>query len=289
MAEQELSRYKAERPDDARVQRVQVLSTRQVSPGFVRVTLGDCPDAPLDFVPRDYDQWFRLFFAAEGQDLRLPWGGAEGWYSRWLGMEERSRPTIRNYTVRGSRRTEDGWAIDVDFVVHQGPDGAVEGVAARWALGARPGDELGLLDQGLLFCPADAVGASRTHLLADETGLPGIEGIAASLPAEVRASVLVEIAHDDDRRALPSAADLTVQWVRREHGAAPGSSVRARVAVLDVAPTDYVYAVGEGSFALAARARAQHCGVPRDRVDFCAYWRPVRRAAKAHSASGRRA
>lgn len=279
-ATQELSRTRGIKPTDARVQRARVLSSERVSPGFVRVRIGDA-DTPLHFEARGYDQWLRLFLPAPGADLHLPWGGSEGWYSRWLAMEEATRPTIRNYTVREARRAGAGWELDIDFVVHAGPDGSVEGIAATWALGARPGDEVGFLDQGALLHAGDACAASHTYLLSDETGLPGVEGIAAALPPGSCATVLVEVAHDEDRRPLPSDADLDVTWVLRPDGVEPGAAVRAHLEDLELTPDSYVYAVGEGSFALAARARALTCGVPKDAIDFCAYWRPERRARTA--------
>lgn len=276
---EELSRTRGTKPTDAQVQRAQVLGTARVSPGFVRVTIGGVDGTPLDFTPCGHDQWLRLFLPADGAGLHLPWGASAGWYSRWLAMDERLRPTIRNYTVRAARHTADGWVLDLDFVVHAGADGSVEGVAARWALVARPGDLVGILDQGALLHADDAARCGHTYLLCDETGLPGLEGIAASLPEGVRASAVVEIACEQDRRPLPSRADLDVTWVRRPDGAAPGSAVRAVVEGLDLQADAYVYAVGEGSFALAARGHALGCGVPKDAIDFCAYWRPERRAA----------
>lgn len=280
---QELSRTRGTKPMDATVQRARVLGVQRVSPGFVRVRIGSV-DGRLDFTPCGYDQWLRLFLPGAGQGLHLPWGGAEGWYSRWLAMDEATRPTIRNYTVREARAVGDAdWEIDVDFVIHRGADGAVEGVAAGWALSARPGDELGFLDQGALLHAGDACASRHTYLFSDETGLPGVEGIAAHLPDGVRATAVVEVTHEQDRRAFPSEADLDVVWVVRSDGTEPGSAIRAHVESLDLAPDSYVYAVGEASFALAARGRALACGVPKDAIDFCAYWRPERRAARAAS------
>jgi NADPH-dependent ferric siderophore reductase len=276
--QEELSRTQPIRPGDAVVEELRVLRTERPSPGFVRVVLTGA-DAGFGerFTPRGHDQWFRLFLPTAAGELALPRGGAEGWYSRWLAIAEDSRPVVRNYTLRATRLTAEGWELDVDFVVHQGADGSVDGVAAGWALAARPGDRAGFLDQGVIFRPATS---GRIVILADETGLPGVEGIARSLAPTASAAVLLEVPHGEDMRDLPTAAEADIRWIVREGPAGRGSS--ALDPHLDdalFAGADYVYAVGEASFALRVRQRAEAAGVPRDRVDFCAYWRPVRRAA----------
>ena len=39
---------------------------------------------------------------------------------------------------------------------------------------------------------------------------------------------------------------------------------------------DYLYVVGGASFMLTIRGPAIAAGVPKDKIDFCAYRRPVR-------------
>ncbi|MCK1798072.1 siderophore-interacting protein [Streptomyces sp. XM4193] len=269
------------RPRDAVVTRLRVVRTARVSPGFVRVTLlADDPAFTASFRSLGHDQWFRLFFDhAKNGPLLLPDGGAEGWHSRLLAMPEDRRCTVRNYTVRDARRLTgrltDRWEFDVDFVVHTGPDGEVEGAAANWALGLLPGDEAGLLDQGLLFTPPTT--PVPMTIVAEETGLPGVEGIARSLPAGVRATLLLEVPHPDDRRELHSAADLDVHWLPRADPAdAPGQAALAALATRPPAPESYVYAAGEAGFVREAKQLAQHAGVPADRIDARAYWRLTR-------------
>lgn len=272
---QVLQRTKAVKPAGARSTLARVVRTQRVSPSFVRVVLTGVDDTlARTFEPMGYDQWLRLFLAAPGRDTPvLPEGGPEGWYSRWTGIDPRVRGSVRNYTVRAARPLPGGgWELDVDFVVHGGPGtGEAAGVAAAWALAARPGDVVGILDQGTIYATAPVRGTAV--VVVDESGLPAAEGIARSLPVDERALFLVEVPDARDRRPLPSFGSTRERWVVREPGAEPGSGALALLREERLEPQDYVYAVGEAAFALAARSWAQDAGLPKVQVDFCAYWR----------------
>jgi NADPH-dependent ferric siderophore reductase len=281
---QALASDKAVRPTDVCVQALTVLRTERLSSSFVRVTIGS-DDPGFDFSYVGYDQWLRLFLPVDdAAPLSLPLGDCEGWYSRLLKMPDSSRPLVRNYTVRDARQTATGWEIDLDFVVHRSAaTGLVEGVGANWALNVQPGSPLGMLDQGRIFAPEDATG--KVVIVSDESGLPGVEGILRSLAPNVTAVVVLEVPHGDDVRALASDATVAVEWVVRadspEHAhALAGKAALERLETLDLDPNGYVYAVGEASFVLAARKRAQHAGLPKGAIDFCAYWRPERRSLR---------
>jgi NADPH-dependent ferric siderophore reductase len=163
----------------------------------MRVTLGGGDIAR--FRPMGYDQWFRLF---------LPVGGEEGLeripakanrmlgYLRFLRIPEGQRPAMRSYTVRAYREDgEHGAEIDVDFVVHAAADGSL-GPAPQWAVGARPGEDVAILDEGLAFNPER--GTDRVVLVADETGLPAVSGVCASLPDDAEGLAIVEAPTADD-------------------------------------------------------------------------------------------
>lgn len=285
-------RVQAERPRDAVVTRLTVARSVRLSSGFVRVTLtATDPAFDASFRWLGYDQWFRLFFTPPGNGpLLLPEGGAEGWHSRLLALPEDRRCTVRNYTFRDARRDAAGhWELDVDFVVHTDSDGAVDGAAARWAWAARPGDEAGLLDQGVLFTPphSPAPHSSATMtIVAEETGLPGVEGIARSLPEGTSATLLLEIPYADDRRPLASRADLDVRWLpRTDPAAAPGQAALAALADHVLSPDGYVYAAGETGFVQEVRQYARRAGVPADRIDARAYWRLSRPSVRSGSGS----
>jgi len=280
-----LTRTRPRKPESARVAVMHVVATSRVSSGFVRVTLRTDVDEPDAFEPMGYDQWFRLFLPTPSGRLELPHGDAEGWYTRWLALDESSRCLVRNYTVRAARPLERGWEIDVDFVVHLSAAGTVDGVAAAWALAARPGDTVGMLDQGVIFAAPESAN-DRILVLADETGLPGVESIARSIAPGTAVTAVLEVPHADDRRGLATDAELDVHWVVRDDdsllpGRAALSALDAVIAAAGDALVEraaYCYVVGEASFVLEARTRLRAAGVPKDAIDFCAYWRPERRA-----------
>ncbi|MBM9467630.1 siderophore-interacting protein [Nakamurella leprariae] len=269
-------RARPERPADATVTRLRVTGTARLSRSFVRITLlGEDPAWVAAFTPAGLDQWFRLFFhPTAARPLVLPEGTAEGWYSRLGAMPDDVRPIVRNYTIRAARRAATGWELDVDFVVHPSPDGAAEGPAVSWALAARPGDEVGFLDQGVLFAPPAAPRPSSITIVSDETGLPGVESITRTLPAGTPVTLVLEVPHDDDRRELPSEDELDVRWVVRGGAAdAPGQAALAALADVRWDPAGYVYAAGETSFVRDVQAVAEAGGVPKREIDACAFWR----------------
>lgn len=271
---EELSRGRAVRPTGAETTLLRVVRVRSVSPTFVRVTFVGVDDTlKRTFAPMGYDQWFRLFLPDRPDEVpQLPGGGVDGWYARWLAMDETDRAVVRNYTVRATTPTVDGWEIDVDFVVHHDPaTGHVDGVAGRWASQARPGMLVGFLDQGTMFSTDQPEG--QVVVVADETGIPAAEGISRSLAADQPAAFVLEIPAADDRRELPSTAAVQTRWAVRHDGARTGSAALAELAGIQLGPSTHVFAVGEASFALQVRDRAQRAGVPKSSVDFCAYWR----------------
>lgn len=259
------------KPLRARVGTVSVQQNRRLSSGFRRITvINDDPAFTEDFRYLGFDQWLRLFLPNRNQILEPPYGDIDGWYSRWLGGEESRRSVIRNYTIRDARAVGDRWQLDIDFVLHTGAGGGVEGVAAQWAEAARPGDRIGVLDQGRIFDVDEHDG--QIVVVADESGLPGVEGIARSLNGR-SATYFLEVPHGDDRRQL--AAD-DVRWYVRDAGRMPGVELLSRVRDFGFDRDTYAYVVGEASLMLTVRKLARAAGVPKGKIDFCAYWRPVR-------------
>lgn len=255
---------------------LEVLATRRVSPSFTRITVGG---AEIDrFTPRGYDQWFRLFLPPEGSDeVRLPDRDGYLGYAQLLRTPKAVRPTMRNYTVREYRPATDerGAELDIDFVLHENPEtGGLEGVAASWADTCKVGDRVGILDEGYGFDAPDT--AAWFLLVADETGVPAVAGICASLPADARGVAIVEVPHADDVQRFPTPADVVVHWIVREHDERPGAAAYSAVAGLEL-PGDVVthaYAVGESGLATGIRRLlVNERGWAKTDVSFCGYWR----------------
>jgi len=300
------------KPADPRVHRLEVLRSERVSPSFQRVTV--VGDDLHEFGGMGFDQWFRLFLPVPGSDsLRLPRATTSLWYAQYLAIPEAERPHCANYTVREFRQAGPAGAgaasraeLDIDFVLHRGESGELEGGAAIWACAARPGDALGLLDQGVLFNAPDD--ATEIHLVADETGLPGTEGIVRSLHRASVGSVIQEVPTRADVRPLDAPDGVEVTWVVRDEldaralgalgsgsrplggdddvdgrgaggaegagGVAPGEGALAALLARSAAdPGAYAYVVGESALATSGRRHLHAAGLPKNRITFSGYWK----------------
>lgn len=264
------------KPDTQGLVHLQVLRTERLAPHWLRVTLGG---AEIDrFRPMGYDQWFRLF---------LPLGGDEGLdrlpakankmfgYLKYLRIPDGVRPVMRNYTVRAYRpaTADAGAEIDVDFVLHGSAAEGTAGPASRWAESCRAGESVVIIDEGLTFNPDR--GTDRVVLVADETGLPAIAGICASLPSHATGLAIIEVPSADDALDFPHPVGITVRWIERDHDATPGRL--ALQALRDASLPDaafHAYVVGEQALATEGRRHlVGERGVSKDHVSFCGYWR----------------
>lgn len=254
-----------------------VLRTSRLSPNFIRLTL-----AGLDGLEaRGADHWCRLFFTRQGQDvLELPTNTTEiGWYLQYLATPKTRRPWVRAYTVRNAR-PDDG-EVDIDFVIHHDERGAT-GPAAEFALNAQPGDCVGFLDQGIAFTPDHP--HDWTLLIGDETALPAIAGICASLPPSARGIAMIEIPTSADRQEISAPPGVQLTWITRDESSQaytkPGELALSALTAASL-PEGAVHAhtIGESGLATGARRYlVQERGVPKRHVDFVGYWRHGRAA-----------
>jgi len=257
-------------PDDPQLFRARVLSSRDLTPSLRRVTAGG--DGLKDFPWMGYDHWFRLFMPRPDQSqFTLPALSGTKWYKQYLAIPERERPHCANYTV-ADYRPEVG-EIDIDFVIHRGPDGTLEGGAAIWACGAQPGDELAFLDQGIIFDRPDD--ASEVLIVADESGLPAVAGILRSLPHDTVGRVIQEVPTALDRRELAGPAGVQVSWIVRDdpHVVAGVKSLAALREYPALDPNGYGFVVGESKLATEGRRHLHRLGLPKDRITFSGFWK----------------
>lgn len=266
-------------PEKSELLTLYVRHRRRLSPTFERVTLGG-PDLAR-FVPMGADQWFRLFLpVVEGTLTRLPNRLDTFAYLRYLAIAKTQRPVLRNYTVAGFRTDgAQGPELDVDFVRHGSVDAGTAGPAASWAETCAPGDAVAILDEGTLFAlPADLRGPLA--LVGDETALPALAGILASLPADATGWAFVEVPDADDVRDLDAPVGVEVSWIVRDHPhATPGSAVStAAVGASEagaVVPA-YAWVAGEQSLVAAMRRHWVRVGVDKRMISFTGYWRASR-------------
>ena len=282
-------------PSHPELYRAEVLRSVRLSPNLHRVTITG--DALADFPWRGFDHWFRLFLRLPHQsDFQLPNLSGTGWWKQYRLIPKARRPHCSNYTVAEFRAEQR--EMDIDFVVHRGPDGQLEGAAAIWAVSARPGEPLALLDQGILFDkPADA---TEVLIVADESGLPAVGGILRSLPRDTVGRVVQEVPTALDRRDFDGPPGVEVSWIFRDGSGLNGSTVNATAvngtavnstalnstalvggamallalqALPPVHPDGYAFVVGESSLATSGRRHLHRLGLPKDRITFSGFWK----------------
>jgi len=276
------------KPESSELIHLTVLRTERLSAHWMRVTLGG---GEIErFRPMGFDQWFRLF---------LPIGGDAGLdrvpakanrmfgYLKFLRIPDGERPVMRNYSVRAYRpATPDAGAeIDVDFVLHGSAADGTAGPASRWAETCEPGENVLIIDEGLTFNPQR--GTDRVVLVGDETALPAIASICASLPSHATGTAIVEVPSDEDALEFPHPDGVDVVWIVRPHEFPPGSFALARLGELALPEAPFhAYAAGEQSLASGARKHlVGERGVDKNSVSFCGYWKigassPASKAAR---------
>lgn len=144
--------------------------------------------------------------------------GGIGWYRTWLQIPEAQRGAMRTYTVRAWR--PEVCELDVDMVRHVDADGS-RGPAAAWAESAQVGDRLHIIGPHRDHCPDGYAvefhpGVARDLLLAgDETAVPAIASILASLPADAGGVALLEVPFEHDIQELEAPEGIDVRWLVR--------------------------------------------------------------------------
>lgn len=217
-----------------------VLRVTELSPHVRRITFGG--EDLGDFLSASFDDHVKLMWPApEGQE-----------------------PVRRDYTPR--RFDTAAGELDIEFALHG------HGPAATWAAQAAPGQTLMVGGpRGSFIIPTDF----DWHLLVgDLSALPAIARRLEELPAGARALVLID-APEADRRPLPSAADVQLQWVDGED-----ALLAAARALRLPAGEGYSWCAGEARTMAALRALlVNEQGVHPQLIRAAAYWK---RGATAH-------
>ncbi|MDF9716122.1 siderophore-interacting protein [Nocardioides sp. ChNu-99] len=261
------------KPADTELILLEVLRSERVTPHMTRVTLGGRDAAR--FVPRGFDQWFRLFIpVGEASVRRMPSKLTTVSYLRLLAVSRTERPVLRNYTVRAHRADgPHGPELDVDLVVHGSVEDGTSGPAATWAQTCAVGDVVGIIDEGCLYAAPDDT--DQVLLVADESGLPAVAGVLASLPRDARGSALVEVPSAEDAQEVDAPDGVEVRYVvRTDPHAVPGRAVLAaarEVAVTGAAP--YAWVAGEQGLVSQLRRHWVQVGVDKSRICFTGYWK----------------
>jgi NADPH-dependent ferric siderophore reductase len=280
------------KPESSELIHLTVQRTEHLSAHWIRVTLGG--GEIEKFRPMGFDQWFRLFLPIGGDAglERVPAKANKMFgYLRFLRIPDGERPVMRNYSVRAYRAAtaSSGAEIDVDFVLHGSAADGTAGPASRWAETCQPGEHVLIIDEGLTFNPQR--GTDRVVLVGDETALPAIASICASLPANAVGTAIIEVPSDEDALTFPHPSGVEVVWIVRPHDVAPGSLALETLG-RSALPDAPFHAYGAGEQALASGVRKHlvgERGVDKNAVSFCGYWKigaasPASKAAREAAA-----
>lgn len=227
----------------------QVLRRTEVSPGFVRLTLGG-PDL-ADFVSAGFDDHLKLILPHPGQERAALPTVQDG-----RPVMPEPRPVLRDYTPAhyDAARGE----LDIEVALHDA------GPASDWAAAAAVGDWVGVAGpRGSMVVPT----AFAWHwLLGDETAVPAIVRRLAELPAEAAATVRIQVRNPADQRPLVTAAKLDLQWV---------DSLPEAAQALTIPEGDgYIWAAGEhADMAALRKVVLAKPGVNPKRMRIAAYWK----------------
>lgn len=240
---------------------LQVRAVKQVTPRLLRVTLGG--DDLAGFVSAAYDDHVKLFFPAPGQERpAVPSPGPNG----MVFPEGQPRPPARDYTPR--RYDPAAGELDIEFALHG------DGPAAEWAQQAAVGQYLGVGGPRGSFV---VDGAFDGYLLVgDETALPAIARRLEELPADARATVVVEVADAAEEQVFSTRAQAQVHWIHR-NGAQPGNPelLAGAVSALRKPEGDwYVWVAAESGVAKRVRQiLVQNWQVPKEWIKAAGYWK----------------
>jgi len=227
-----------------KVRRVQVLSTRRLSPNIVSITFGGSELS--DFASVGFDDHLKLMLPVPGPNgPELPAGAA--------------RPVMRDYTPR--RFDTQACELDIEFALHG------DGPAASWAAQAQPGQTVGLGGpRGSFVVP---LAFDWYLMIGDETALPAIARRLQEFPAGTKAVVVLAV-DPADQRPLDTAADVALHWVSPEREA-----LLKAVTDLTLPSGDgHAWAAGEaGAMAKVREVLIDHHGVARQHCRCSAYWK----------------
>lgn len=266
---------------------VRLSARERLSPSFVRITLAGDDLATCGAIL--LDQRVKLLFGVrEVLDAMV---AAPDWYPAWLALPDVDRPVLRTYTLSAVRPGTDGSGeVDIDVAIH-GLDAEGGSPGLRFAVEAPVGTPTVLVAGDATVAGHDTVGvawhpggARDVLLVGDETALPAVVNIAATLPADAVGQIILEVPESGDERSFAHPGGVRVTWLARDRGEqaggvfgqAAGESGEPEELLWDEVAGDgvrYGWIAGETGWVNRLRAEARAAGVPKGQVAFMGYWK----------------
>ncbi|MCX8995839.1 siderophore-interacting protein [Rhizobiaceae bacterium BDR2-2] len=173
------------------------------------------------------------------------------------------KPLWRTYTI--SSVDSVAGTINVEFLLH-----GANGPGADWARQAKPLDRVGATGPiGKALRPA------RSYLLAgDETALPAIRRLIASLDETVTVKLVVEVATQQDTIPMESKAMIETRWLYRgkQGSASILPDVLRTMEIPAASSRRFVWAACEADAAKRIRSVLSDRGVKPEEQLVAAYW-----------------
>ncbi|WP_208449945.1 siderophore-interacting protein [Burkholderia sp. BCC0419] len=214
---------------DVRLRSVKVIDVEHVTPAMVRVTFAG--DELHDFRSLAPDDHLKIFVATPSGEIAK-----------------------RDYTPR--RHDSLAGTLVIDFAIHEASP------AARWALGAQPGQtiQIGGPKSSTVIAPI----VERWLLIGDESALPSIGRRIEEARAGIHITGIVAVANRAEEQRFDTWATLDMHWVHRP--LCKATSVDALLLAawpLRVEPDTYLWIAGEASMVRAMRTHfVKHCAHP---------------------------
>lgn len=241
------------------IRRTEVLRTRMIGSGLLRVTLGG--PGTEGFQAHAPDEHVRLIFPDPDGTLRLP--EQDGLGLRW----PRPSPTSREYTVR---RYDPGTGeLDIDVALHPG------GLGSDWAQAVEPGAVAHVAGPpGGLIVPHSY---DRYLLAGDITALPAIARRLEELPRTATGWAFIEVADNTEEIELSAPEDVAVHWLHRGDRPPGTGDVLERAVRTATVPDGqrvYVWIAGEaGGLKPLRRWVRDELGLDKADYDITGYWK----------------
>jgi NADPH-dependent ferric siderophore reductase len=210
-----------------------VTGKREIGPHYLRLSFtagGMLGDKPLHPT-----QWIRMWFT-EGDKLHQ-----------------------RGYTLVDPDPAAD--TVDIEFALH-------DGVAARWAQAAEPGDTIEVTVLGSNFALPEPRPAGYV-IVGDTASLPAINSLLAAI-GDAPARIFLEAPHEEDKQ-LPVLRAADVSWVdRKNNGEALIETVAA--AAFDAADHFGWVACDNRTTRAVAKVLREDYKIPKKSIKAQAYW-----------------